>query len=294
VRPRPTSPGPIATPAPIASGFNFGNDSGGFPFDGECDDPRFVGNGVAADSILNSSNQMRDATDCRNMFNAGLATLRPGGGNGFPRAAPAPSINFGNDNGPFPFDGECDDPRFVGSNVAADSNIDSANMFRDATDCRNAFNSRSATLRAGGGNGFPRGGGGSTGGGSINFGNDNGPFPFDGECDDPRFAGNGVAADSNIDSANMFRDATDCRNAFNMRGAILRAGGGNGFPRGGGGGGGGGINFGDDSGGFPFDGECDDPRFSGPGMAASASLTSSNNFRDASDCRSLFNAGRVF
>lgn len=217
---------PVATPVPAAGGkgttptpttpvstINFGNDSGPYPFDGECDDPRFQGNGVAADSILNSANQFRDASDCRAMFNSGRATLRAGGGNGFPVIA-TPSINFGNDSGPYPFDGECDDPRFQGNGVAADSILNSANQFRDASDCRAMFNSGRATLRPGGGSGFPM----ATAVppmSSINFGNDSGSFPFDGECDDPRFFGPGMAANASLTSANNFRDATDCRNLFN-------------------------------------------------------------------------------
>jgi hypothetical protein len=40
------------------------------------------------------------------------------------------------------------------------------------------------------------------------------------------------------------------------------------------------------------DGDCDDPRFDGPG--AHTTLLPSDARADANDCRALFNAGRVF
>ena len=46
--------------------------------------------------------------------------------------------------------------------------------------------------------------------------------------------------------------------------------------------------FGDDSGSYPNDGECDDGRFTGQGMGATSQVR-----RDASDCRTLLNAGRI-
>ena len=47
-------------------------------------------------------------------------------------------------------------------------------------------------------------------------------------------------------------------------------------------------NFGDDSGAYPNDGECDDGRFTGQGMGAASEVG-----KDASDCRRLLNAGRI-
>ena len=49
--------------------------------------------------------------------------------------------------------------------------------------------------------------------------------------------------------------------------------------------------FGDDSGTWANDGECDDPRFQGESMAAT--LLESDRGRDATDCRNLYNAGRI-
>jgi len=51
------------------------------------------------------------------------------------------------------------------------------------------------------------------------------------------------------------------------------------------------IDFGDDSSQWAHDGECDDPRFSGPGSAAE--LAEADYFRDASDCRAAVAAGTV-
>lgn len=53
---------------------DFGDDSGRWADDGECDDPRFVGDGMA--DFLDDSNSYRDATDCRRLFENGLIHLR--------------------------------------------------------------------------------------------------------------------------------------------------------------------------------------------------------------------------
>ena len=51
------------------------------------------------------------------------------------------------------------------------------------------------------------------------------------------------------------------------------------------------LDFGNDRSLWSNDGECDDPRFEGEGMASS--LSSRNEGRDASDCRELYEAGRI-
>jgi len=51
------------------------------------------------------------------------------------------------------------------------------------------------------------------------------------------------------------------------------------------------IDFGDDSGSWTEDGECDDPRFTGEGMASS--LNRSDILKDATDCKSLFDEGKI-
>ena len=52
------------------------------------------------------------------------------------------------------------------------------------------------------------------------------------------------------------------------------------------------IDFGDDSGNYPNDGECDDSRFEGPG--AYTSPLDEDVLRDASDCLALFDSGQVW
>lgn len=51
------------------------------------------------------------------------------------------------------------------------------------------------------------------------------------------------------------------------------------------------IDFGDDSSRWAEDGECDDPRFTGPGM--SSELEAADLGADASDCRAAYEAGTV-
>ena len=158
---------------------------------------------------LTNANIMRDATDCRNMFNAGQITfLNPNGIVNTVSAPVRPSVNFGNDSSSWAFDGECDDPRFQGRGMAAAGSLTTSNQFRDATDCRNLFNSGAVVIRTGGFSPTPSAP-------SISFGNDSSTWAFDGECDDPRFSGPGMAASGSLTSANIQRDATDCRNLFN-------------------------------------------------------------------------------
>ena len=52
------------------------------------------------------------------------------------------------------------------------------------------------------------------------------------------------------------------------------------------------IDFGDDSGNYPNDGECDDPRFEGPG--AYSHPLDDDILRDATDCLTLFGRGQVW
>lgn len=52
-----------------------------------------------------------------------------------------------------------------------------------------------------------------------------------------------------------------------------------------------GIDFGDNLSVWAFDGECDDPRFAGPGMASD--VNDSNLFHDADDCTALYRSGDI-
>ena len=52
------------------------------------------------------------------------------------------------------------------------------------------------------------------------------------------------------------------------------------------------IDFGTDNGAWANDGECDDPRFKGPGMTATP-LLDEGKMNDATDCRSAYERGEL-
>ncbi|WP_316013585.1 hypothetical protein [Roseobacter sp. HKCCA0434] len=55
---------------------DFGSDGGAWAGDGECDDPRFEGNGMA--SMLLDENAFNDRSDCRFLFDNNQIRLREG------------------------------------------------------------------------------------------------------------------------------------------------------------------------------------------------------------------------
>lgn len=121
------------------------------------------------------------------------------------------------------------------------------------------------------------------------FGDDSSRWAHDGECDDPRFEGEGMATFTSPEDEGA--DASDCRAAFEA-GRIRLIGGTTGpAPASPAGPADGSIPFGDDSSQWAQDGECDDRRFAGPGMATS--LSWEHVGRDATDCRTLHEAGQV-
>lgn len=119
-----------AVAAPAQQSIDFGDDSGEFARDGECDDRRFFGATMA--SALSLTEIGRDATDCRRGFEAGtlelwdMAAARA--------ATDCAATTFGDDSSEFARDGECDDIRFEGIGAAA--LLLPGDTFRDATDCR--------------------------------------------------------------------------------------------------------------------------------------------------------------
>ena len=86
-----------------ASGeIEFGDDIGLFAHDGECDDPRFFGAGMAeqfidADEFVSIA-EMHDATDCRDNLSADRIQFR--------------DDPYGDDESTFAGNGSCDDPYF--------------------------------------------------------------------------------------------------------------------------------------------------------------------------------------
>ncbi len=141
-------PGPVLA----ADDINFGDDSSQFAKDGECDDMRFAGAGMT-DTLLIDSDILHDATDCRTGFNQGRLTYlgghRSGSGGSEGTTTPASAVSriqWGDDNGKYSKDGECDDKRFVGAGMTTTPLLDS-DIKHDATDCRAAFEQGRLTLR---------------------------------------------------------------------------------------------------------------------------------------------------
>lgn len=225
---------------------------------------------------------------------------------GAPAAAQAP--DFGADTSPWAGDGECDDPRFEGPGMATGPLVE-ADAMADASDCAAAFAQGAIALAGTAGGGKGEGTGEGTGGGTggdtgedtgaagagggpvppplpaaVDFGDDSGDWARDGECDDRRFRGPGMAA--SLTWLDAGRDATDCRSLYDAgqvsvwdwdgaRAATQCDA----------------VDFGDDSGDYAGDGECDDIRFEGPAMASGVGPALVG--RDATDCARQCRYGTV-
>ena len=139
----------LSIPAPaVAQNIDFGDDSSRYSKDGECDDMRFSGAGMT-DTLLIDSDIRHDATDCRAAYNQGRLTYnggRRGGGATNSTNTAASRIIWGDDNGKYAKDGECDDKRFTGPGMTDTPLLDS-DIKHDATDCRAAYNQGRLTLR---------------------------------------------------------------------------------------------------------------------------------------------------
>lgn len=246
---------------------DFGDDTSTWANDGECDDPRFEGEGMA--SGLERENLLKDASDCRALFIANKVTFSAQQYD--PDATVVNGTNLGDDSYEFANDSQCDDPRFIGAEMAISPSRDA--IERDRTDCSYGFQTGSLTLASE----LPDPVESSFDG--IDFGNDKGAYPGDGECDDPRFGGRGMATIS-LENTNIGRDRKDClanykdgKIVFKERFVID------------------GFYFGDDQNLYPNDGECDDPRFTGPASAAKPTL--SGVAHDATDCMAAWRASRI-
>ncbi len=205
-----TAPPPSAT---VSAGPDFGDDSGEFAKDGECDDPRFAGPAMVTDGF--DSQAFRDATDCRAGLESGGLALKSAEdllAAGFFTGI-YDGIDFGDNSGVYARDDECDDPRFKTANGAPGAFPD--HEYHDAADCRDAYASGTVTLLLHGIDPMAARFDG------IDFGNDSGEFPRDGVCDDPRFAGPGMGGTAMLPS-DVGRDARDCLAAW-MDGDITLA-----------------------------------------------------------------------
>ncbi|MEZ6030638.1 MAG: hypothetical protein R3C46_12925 [Hyphomonadaceae bacterium] len=186
------APGGLAQPATP----DFGDDDSTWSNDGECDDKRFAGPGMTNTPLLDED-VLHDATDCRDAWRAGdlhLATDVTFDNDDMP--------NFGDDDSDWAFDDECDDKRFVGPGMT-DTPLLDEDVGHDATDCRNGW--EAGELRFIGGD--------ARRGDMPDFGDDDGEWSFDDECDDPRFVGPGMT-DTPLLREDMYHDATDCRSAW--------------------------------------------------------------------------------
>jgi hypothetical protein len=126
----------LAAPA-WAADPEFGDDSGEWAVDGECDDARFTGPGMTTTPLLFEDVQ-RDATDCATAFHEGRLTLLGVDAKG--------NIDFGDDSGEWANDGECDDMRFVGEAMTSTPLLQ-ADIMADASDCRAGYEAEALFLR---------------------------------------------------------------------------------------------------------------------------------------------------
>lgn len=124
----------------------------------------------------------------------------------------------------------------------------------------------------------------------IDFGSDESEWAEDGECDDARFAGEGMTTTQLI-AADIMLDASDCKSQLELDAIALQ-----------------GIStiefdeddlevgdplsaliidFGDDASEWANDGECDDMRFTGEGMTSTI-LIHADIMHDATDCEAAY------
>ena len=190
--------------AQVVDGIDFGDDGSDWSNDGECDDKRFVGPGMTTTALL-GDDIGHDASDCRAAWQAGrLELFQPAGGN-----VTIDGIDFGDDSGSWVNDNQCDDPRFEGAGMA--SFLTEDDRLADASDCSRAYVDGEITLRGDDGAAAPPSAPIIEDG--VDFGSDSGRWTHDGECDDPRFKGAGMAGPPLLD-ADIRADASDCLNAW--------------------------------------------------------------------------------
>lgn len=287
----------------IYDDIDFGDDSSEWANDGECDDPRFYDDEFAL--FMSDDDIKADATDCMDAYKSGEIALNGGGEsqgsyvdsivNGTSANFTKDGIDFGSDSSRWANDGECDDPRFEGENMSGV--LLEEDSMADATDCLASYNagdiwligsntesSTNSTNRMT--NSMRR----SFKFDGIDFGDDSGEWANDGECDDPRFEGEGMS--TMLIEDDLMVDASDCMAAYKSGSIRLegtkphrtnkrtnsrtsRSS----------------IDFGDDSGDWANDGECDDPRFKGESM--SSVLMIEDLMADASDCKAAFDGGEI-
>ena len=245
----------------------------------KCSDPRFADNLESAESGMAErvyvADIFSDATDCYKAHEKGLIHLEKN----------VDGIDFGNDSDEYGRNYKCQDSRFVTfidvrSSTESELELDAPEK-EDASDCRLAYLTEEVWM--------PEEIWILDAKYDIVFGNDRGSWPRDDECDDPRFQNapdstSQVMAES-LSANNVGNDATDCRKYFSERKILLRPIDDKD-----------GIEFGDDTGRWAFDGECDDPRFEnkpGMGNGMSSFFSKMGVKRDATDCRDAYDRGAI-
>lgn len=181
--------------------------------------------------------------------------------------------DFGDDEGAWSNDGECDDSRFAGPGMTNTPLLDD-DIGHDASDCRDAWKAGKLHLapvdRFGGDEDVP------------DFGDDASEWSNDDECDDSRFVGPGMTNTKLLDE-DIGHDATDCRAGWESGELRFISGEDRHGDT---------PDFGDDESEWALDDECDDPRFVGPGMTETK-LLREDMFHDAADCEAAWDAGDI-
>ncbi|MBX7526415.1 hypothetical protein [Qipengyuania vesicularis] len=130
-----------SVPAVAEDSPDFGDDSSEYARDGECDDVRFVGEGMA--EALLTDNIGKDATDCSAAFKAGSIERNPL----FADPATNGVYDFGDNTSSFAYDGICDDIRFVGPHSPETLYL-AEDIGHDASDCREGVEAGELTWQA--------------------------------------------------------------------------------------------------------------------------------------------------
>ena len=130
-----------SVPAAAREAPDFGDDSSEYSGDGECDDVRFVGEGMAADLLTDSIG--KDATDCSAAFTAGLIEHNPL----FANPTRDGEYDYGDNSSTFAYDGTCDDIRFVGAHSVETLYL-AEDIGHDASDCREGVEAGELTWQA--------------------------------------------------------------------------------------------------------------------------------------------------
>lgn len=121
---------------PAVDDITWGDDSSQYANDNECDDPRFTGPGIAPPMLPDDA--LADATDCRSLYESGTVFLRRTDIEPSQSMGMVDGIDFGTNEGDYPFDSECDDPRFQGVTDAQSGmamELSDTNSMRDGMDC---------------------------------------------------------------------------------------------------------------------------------------------------------------